>query len=698
MFKRFRTLISSSLRYKLLILVLLPVLLVLLAVTSLAYYWLNEVSYRQLLREVTDDLNVANEAFINTQNRYLAELALFSESYQFQHILKKNLSREQEIFQIQPLLDDLKTIKGFDFIQVMDSNSCNYLDNRICDIKKSPLYNIAIYGVPATGVEIFSAEDLQALSPELAEEVYLPLIQTQYSEPTANTFEDRGMVLHSYYPIMDETNRVKLILIGGVLLNRNFVFVDTLRDLVYSKGSLQEDSLGTVTIFLDDVRISTNVPGQLHLPSQRALGTRVSKEVRKKVLTDGEHWIDRAFVVSEWYISAYEPIYDVYNNRIGMLYTGFLEAPFRATYFTGLTVLLILFVSVISLSIFLAIVGAKFIYKPIEIMTNVIETIKEGEERRIGQLDSQDELSILARQFDDMLDQLQQHRDQIQNAADELELKVEDRTYQLKNQKLELEQNIVLLKQTREKLVVSEKLAVIGELTAGIAHEINNPTAVILGNMDLLIQELGQQANSVNQETELIIQQVYRIRSIINNLLLYSRPNDYYTAWTPVDINAVVNDALVLVHHDLNQHSVNLRLDLCATKNVKGNHQQFQQVLLNLIVNAMHAIENKGQIVIRTRDWKDEGVLMMIRDNGCGIDDETLPRIFDPFFTRTKSGTGLGLYICYGILKRFGAEIAVRSRIGVGTCFFVWFYENPIEQFTNNSIAVSEELDIELLN
>ncbi len=598
MLKRFHALISSSLRYKLLILVLFPVLLVLTAVISMAYYWMNEVSYRPLLMKVTADLNVADEAFSRTQNKYLYELALFVESYQFQNILKKKLVRNEEEFQIAPLLKKLKTEKNFDFIQVMDMNGCDYWDSTKCNIKKSALLAQALRGKPATGVEIFSSHELEAVNPELSLRAYLPLIQTPHASPSKNTIEDRGMVLHSYYPITGTNSEVKLILIGGVLLNQNFEFVDTLRDLVYSKGSLAKDSLGTVTIFLEDVRISTNVPGQL--PKQRALGTRVSKEVRERVLTNGQKWVDRAFVVSEWYISAYEPILDVNGNRVGMLYTGFLEAPFRATYFTGLTVLLLLFISVILLSVFLAILGAKSVYKPIEAMTNVIKTIKHGEERRIGKLESRDELAILAQQFDGMLDKLLEQREQIQNAADELEIKVEDRTRQLRKQKLELEENISLLKQTRIKLVANEKLAVIGELTAGIAHEINNPTAVILGNMDLLIDELGQQGNTVSRESDLIIQQVYRIRSIINNLLLYSRPTDYHTSWSSVNINDVVNDTLILVQHELNQLSVNLSLGLRASKHINGDHQQFQQVLLNLIVNGMNAISENGKIIIRT--------------------------------------------------------------------------------------------------
>ena len=674
MIKRIQALISSCLRYRLLLLVLLPVLLVMSAVIALSYLWLNEVSYQQLLMKVNADLNVAHEAFENTQANLLTDLALLAESYSFRSPLEQNLTKDKEAQQIKPLLSQLKQEHGFDFILLIDTNGCDYWDSSRCNVKNSPLLSQALLGNPATGIDLFSSRELQEIDPQLAEMVYQPLIETPRTRPVNNIAENRGMVLHSYYPVMDADKNVKAVLIGGVLLNRNFQFVDTLRDLVYSKGSVAEDGLGTVTIFLDDVRISTNVPEQLSSPELRAIGTRVSDEVREQVLTFGKKWVDRAFVVSDWYISAYEPITDVYGNRVGMLYTGFLEAPFRATYFTGLTLLLLIFTIVTIIAVLLAVFGAKSIYKPIEAMAKVIKTIEHGGEDRIGHLDSNDELAVFAQQFNGMLDTLQTQRTQIQNAADELELKVEDRTKQLKKQKIDLQQSIRLLKQTREKMVANEKLAAIGELTAGIAHEINNPAAVILGNMDLLVDELGDHAKPVERETKLIIQQVFRIRSIINNLLQYSRPDNFKEAWTDVDINKVVNDTLALVQHDLTRRNIELNLDLRSSFKVKGNHQQFQQVLINLLVNAMNAQHKEGKITVRTRNWQDQGVLMVVKDNGRGIKEDTLPRIFDPFFTQTSGGTGLGLYVSSGILNRFGAEIRVRSRVGVGTCFYIWFY------------------------
>ncbi|WP_085908423.1 sensor histidine kinase [Kiloniella majae] len=689
MFKRLYALITQSLRYKLLLLVLMPVLIVMPTVIGMAYIWSNEISYRQLLMKVTGDLSVAHESFLRAQKGYLAKLALIAESYSFRVALEKQVSSSEQTLTISPLLKKFQQKEGFDFLYLVKRNGCDYWHVNQCDFKKSSLLETSLKNGPSTGIEIFSAEELGGIDPSLPKKVYLSLIPTPRAKPTDRTIENRGMVIHSYYPIRNNRGKVEAFLVGGVLVNKDFAFVDRLRDIVYSKGSLADDSLGTITVFLEDVRINTNVPRLLQSPTKRALGTRVSEEVRNKVLDQGESWIDRAFVVSEWYVSAYEPIVDVNGQRVGMLYAGFLEAPFIDVYLEGLFKLLFLFVAVTLFCVIGAMLVARSIFKPIEAMANVIARVQKGDDLRIGWIKAKDEVATLANQFDALLDQLHHQRDQIQEGADELERKVDQRTFQLQQRTKALERNIKLLERTREQLVAKEKLAAIGELTAGIAHEINNPTAVILGNMDLMTAELGENASSVEQETRLIIQQVYRIRSIINNLLQYSRPSDFQSHPMPVDINQVVKDTLVLVQHDLDRKEVLLKLDLRAQHRVRGNHQQFQQVLINLIVNATNATAKNGTITIRTRNWKDEGVLFVVRDTGFGITSDILPQIFDPFFTSSNSGTGLGLSVSYGILQRFQAEIEVRSRPGFGSCFYIWFRKDAEDQLMNG-----EERDI----
>ncbi len=679
MFKCFYRRVASNLRYRLLALVLFPILLVMPAVTGMAYLWSNEVSYQQLLMKVSTDLSVAHQAFERSQRDYLQRLSRVAESYPFQQAAQALFSARPDSQPLEVQLAKLRQRAEFDFVYLVDADGCDLLGLLGCYVKRAPLMARAGVENGSAGVTLFSNLELRHIDPALAARVYLPLRQAPQALSRAREAEDRGMVLLSYYPLRDTHGELRGYLAAGVLVNGNFAFVDGLKQLVYDADSLIDSSLGTVTVFLGDVRINTNVPSQLARPSERALGTLVSQEVREQVLERGEKWIDRAFVVSEWYISAYEPIVDIDGERIGMLYAGFLEAPFKESYFQALRWLAILFVLVTLLSVGLAVAGAKSIFKPIEAMARVMRQVRHGQEVRIGPLDTHDELCMLARQFDAMLDQLSRQRQQIRADAEQLELKVTERTEQLQQRSIDLQRNLDLLKRTRQQLVAKEKLAAIGELTAGIAHEINNPTAVILGNMDLMMLELAETGAPVKREAELIVEQVYRIRAIITNLLQYSRPNDYRAELSLMDLNRLVSDTLVLVRHDLSKKSIRLKLDLRASHPLRCNPQQLQQVLINLIVNAVSAMvgqERSGQLTLRSRN-RGDGVVLVVKDNGCGIDSRVLPRIFDPFFTRTQGGSGLGLSVSYGILERLGAEISVRSRPGVGSCFFVWLPLNP---------------------
>lgn len=537
MLRRLLRAIQTSLRYKLLALVLFPVLMVMPITLGLAIYWSKSFSYEQLLMKVRTDLAVAHDVFTQLQRDYLGRLGNLAQSYRFRKGFEAGDWRS-----VQAQIDALRHTGRFDFLHLTGRNGRWLAQPEAGTSKYSMLSSWALRGEPAVGVEVFSSADLQREDEALAQRVRLRLVPTRRALPTRRAEEDRAMVVRAIYPVRDAQGKVVALLDGGVLLNGNFRFVDAIRDLVYGPGSLPEGSWGTVTVFLDDVRISTNVPLKR---GERALGTRVSREVRDKVLQQGAVWVDRAFVVNGWYVSAYEPIRDVEGQRVGMLYAGFLEAPFRSAVFQALGVLILMFVAVMALSAVVAIRGARSIFQPIEAMTQVVRATRSGHERRIGVVTSRDEIGELARQFDRMLDELQERNQQIGHAAEVLEVKVAERTRELREKNERLEKTIALLRQTRRRLVTAEKLAAVGELTAGIAHEINNPIAVMLGNMDVLIDELGEHARPLKTEIDLIIEQIYRIRAIVDKLLQYSRPSEYAGYVEEVDVNRLIEDTLV---------------------------------------------------------------------------------------------------------------------------------------------------------
>jgi len=678
--------VRETVRYKLLVLVLFPILLVMPIVLILAIYWGKNFTYDQLFIKVNTDLTVADDVFGRLRQDYLNRLGRLAESYRFRTSLAAH-----DATAIQKQLSELKLAHGLTYLHIVDvSGNRLYEDGTATRVRSSAELLTAAQGQATVGIEIFSAEDLAAESLFLARKIELPLLDTPYARPTQRKVEDRGMMIRAIYPIKHSNGKIIALLDGGILLNNNFDFVDAIRDLVYGPGNLLPGSIGTVTVFLDDVRITTNVP---LAPGERALGTRVSEQVRDKVLEQGEVWINRAFVVNDWYISAYEPILDENGKRVGMLYSGYLEAPYRNILWQALFILVMVFIVLMVLSSLVAIRGAKSIFKPLEGMNAVIRATRSGEERRIGFVTSQDEIGELAREFDVMLDLLQERSQQIQDWADQLEDKVVERTAELERKNADLRRTIRLLRQTRQQLVIAEKLAALGELTAGVAHEINNPTQVILGNLDMLMGELGSTLKPAEAEIDLIIQQVYRIQEIINNLLQYARPSEYVGYLARVDVNHVTQETLKLIQHMKNKHNFAIDLECKATTEVKINQQELQQVLVNLVVNAIHALPKAGgHIRINTRNWEERGVAICVRDNGIGMDEEQLGHVFNPFYS-TKGqgdGTGLGLSVSYGLIRRYGGTITVDSAPGRGTEFTVWLLREP--EFIEDEETIAEQL------
>ncbi|MBM6550899.1 cache domain-containing protein [Marinomonas ostreistagni] len=662
--KRWRQYLDS-LRGRMVALTLFPLLLVLPGVILLAYLWSNEVGYRQLLMKANTDLAVAHETFLNTQEQYLVRLSLSANDYRFRADLREQLA-SPEATKVDNLQQRLALATELDFVRILSPAGCA-IAQQDCFYPSSPLLTRAQLEGPSSGVEVFSQTTLERLDPALAKRAAIPPL----TGADASAIEQRGMLLHFVYPVTGEHGQILAYLAAGLLMNANHAFVDQISNTVYGPGSLPEQGLGTVTLFLDNVRISTNVPHP-SAQQQRAIGTTVSDQVQQQVLLQGERWLDRAFVVNDWYVSAYEPVTDVNGERIGMLYAGFLEAPFMSSLYHWLELLLWLFAAVLVVCITLAILGARSLAKPFEIMTSVMDRIRDGERLQIPSLNTTAEVHQLAEHFNDMQSQLDQQRDEILSAAQQLEHKVAQRTQALEQKTQELQQHITLLNRTREQLVEQGKLAALGELTAGVAHEINNPTAVILGYMDILMDELGDQVTpEIQHDADIIIAQVARIRTIIDDLLKLAKqdPNTHQLA--AIDVGPIIENTQALVQHELSRRRISLRLDLRADQLALADSAQLQQVLINLIMNAANAIDNDGTITLRSRNHRLGGVRVLVADNGCGMTPTQKKRIFDPFYTTSSQGTGLGLAISKRLLDQARATLKVRSKVAVGTLFAI---------------------------
>jgi signal transduction histidine kinase len=227
-------------------------------------------------------------------------------------------------------------------------------------------------------------------------------------------------------------------------------------------------------------------------------------------------------------------------------------------------------------------------------------------------------------------------------------------------------------------MIRQEQLAAIGQLTAGVAHEINNPVAVIQGNLDLMRERLGEHARPVRDEISLIREQVQRIRLIVAKLLQFSRPSEYAGQVDIILPAAVVQDCLLLVGHLLRRSRIAVEQQCSATRTLTASRNELQQVLVNLLVNALQAMPEQGVLSVTVRDQAAAdgrpGVAFTIGDTGPGIPPEHLDKLFQPFFTTKQhgAGTGLGLWVSRTLVERFGGTIEVESRPGAGARFTVW--------------------------
>ena len=217
-------------------------------------------------------------------------------------------------------------------------------------------------------------------------------------------------------------------------------------------------------------------------------------------------------------------------------------------------------------------------------------------------------------------------------------------------------------KKLESQLINTEKLASMGTLAAGVAHELNNPLGVMLGFTDLLLEKFDKESQDY-QDLKTIERHSLHCKQVVENLLSFARQGEGESE--SCDINEAINEIIRVVEHSLEMNNVELRMELASgLPRVKGDLRQMQQVFLNLINNAAAAIKREGVLEIKTAPDAGQGkVRVIVRDNGHGIKEEHLENIFDPFFT-TKSegeGTGLGLFVSHGIVTKYEGTITCES-------------------------------------
>jgi two-component system NtrC family sensor kinase len=447
------------------------------------------------------------------------------------------------------------------------------------------------------------------------------------------------MTIAAAVPIFEGSSFVG-VLYGGILLNRGEAFVDTVRDTVFQGENFGGKSIGTATIFFGDVRIATNV---LTPEGKRALGTRVSPRVGEHVLGQGRRWTDRAFVFSDWYITAYSPIETIAGRRAGMLYVGALEEKYAAIRRQLLTVYILLTAGVMLVASALGLLIANRITSPIQRLIRASRQVSEGNLTPDLGPTEKGEIGLLQNTFKEMVAGVsRRHAD------------------------------------SEARIIHSQRQASVGRLAAGVAHEINNPLTGVLTYTHMLLRR-SDLSEDVRADLQIVAEATERVRKIVKGLLDFSRQTRLDPE--PTDINRLAAAATALIENQALMKGVAIKFNPGENlPELTVDRSQIQGVLINMIINALDATLPGGTVRVFTASGATgksagrRGVEITIADTGSGIAPENLDRIFEPFFTTKPvgQGTGLGLAVSLGIVERHGGAIRVQSEPGKGTRFFIW--------------------------
>jgi two-component system NtrC family sensor kinase len=605
----------------------------------------SELLERAVLSEATNrvhlDLNAAREIYLSRAKTVETSLHITTLGFGFISAVQ-----ERKISDLLVRIQRMSGYAGLDFAGIVSERGeiiCRIGPEPMAKTKDppaNPLVELALkQGTAVSGTLLFSETFLFHENPELAVRARIPLVPTPGTEPKAEPESSTGMAIAATVPVLDDGACVG-VLYGGVLLNRDNGIVDTFKETVFHGEAHKSVTVGAASIFLNDVRIATNV---LTEDGARGIGTQVSEDVREQVLERGEAWTQRARVIDDWYITAYEPITDMTGRRIGILGVGVLEEKYSQMRWEALSVFILITVAGMAVAILLGVFVAGKIMNPVRRLIKASQQVTEGSlTPDIGPI-SNGEIGVLQNTFKEMVAAMGRRRAESQN-----------------------------------RLIMSEKQASVGRLAAGVAHEINNPLTGVLTYTHMLLRRKDL-SEDIRADLQTIAEATGRVRKIVKGLLDFSRQTKLDRE--QIDVNRLVSSTISLMENQALVRGVNM--EFVPGENlplVNMDLNQFQSVLMNMLLNALDATKAGDRIEISTRngesphDAGQPGIEITIADTGCGIAQEHLDKLFDPFFTTKEvgHGTGLGLAVSLGIVQRHGGTIKVSSQPGKGSAFTIW--------------------------
>jgi two-component system NtrC family sensor kinase len=537
---------------------------------------------------------------------------------------------------LRPALEAVRRTQKMDILNLLSADGKVLLRtrppyNRDDSVAADPLVRqVMTTRQASSGAIIMAQERLDLEGSELLERVLA----------VAN--EPRGMFSGAAVPVLADGKLVGILEMGS-LLNGATEKVDAIRDAVFANEIYNGKPVGTATIFMDDLRISTNV---LDRGGRRAVGTRASQEVAQRVLKEGLPWTGRAFVVDTWYLSQYDPIRSPDGAVIGMLYVGELEQQYldlmRRTLVQNLSVIL----AGMALAFLAIYYLVRSIVRPIHTLSEATQRLAAGDLAHRVAIQRRDEIGDLAHCFNQMGERLQTQRD-------------------------ELERDKQQLQTLSEQLQVTNRNYI--EMLGFVTHELKNPlTSAIMGLYTVKDGYLGELNAAQKKSLESVAKSLDYFQDMVRNYLDLSRLEQGQLVVKKRSFKlceTVIGPSLEALERQMQDRQITVDNRVPENLVVNADPTLLRVVYDDLLSNAVKYGRAGGGILLEAEERADK-VVLSVRNDGEGIPPEKQAQLFKRFSrldtpsAAGKKGTGLGLYICKEIVEKHGGEIWSESRMG----------------------------------